>query len=392
MLIDKKRIYDDTPGKKNIIHLNNAGSSLMPQSVIDAQVNHINLEANIGGYEAMAKMADKIADVYASVAKLINADDSEIAIVENATVGWAMAFYAIDFKKGDRILTVEAEYASNYLAYLHVAKTKGVIVDVVPTGDDGELSLTQLKEMIDNDVKLISVTHVPTNSGLVNPVSAIGNIARKNDILFLVDACQSAGQIPLDVEEIKCDILSATSRKYLRGPRGVGFVYVRKSVIKDLHPPIIDLHSALWTSATEYKLQDDAKRFENWETNYAAKLGLGAAVEYALDVGIENIHTCVVELADYLRDKLSRINSVSMHILSKQQCGIITFSVEGQNSSDIIAKLQQRGINTSLSSPDGTLIDATKNKLPDLIRASVHYFNDEEELDKFIEVLTDIIT
>ena len=286
MSIDKEKIYADTPGKKNIIHFNNAGASLMTQVVLDTQKNYLDLEANIGGYEALAKSQEKIENVYHSVARMINADPSEIAIVENATVGWAMGFYAIDFKSGDRILTVEAEYVSNFIAYLHLSKEKGVSVEVIPSDDNGDIDLNTLEYMIDENVKLISATHIPTNSGLVNMVSDIGKIARKHGILFLVDACQSVGQMPIDVEEISCDMLSATSRKYLRGPRGVGFLYVKKSVIEKLHPPIIDLRSATWVSPTIYELRKDAKRFENWENNCAAILGFGAAVDYALDIGL----------------------------------------------------------------------------------------------------------
>ena len=391
MGLNKAKIYADTPGKKNVIHLNNAGSSLMPQCVLDTQINHLNLESTIGGYEAAAKMADNIDRVYTSVARLINCDKSEIAIVENATVGWAMAFYGIDFKKGDSIITVEAEYVSNYLAYLHMAKIKNVVVDVVPSGKNGEVCLNTLENMIDDKVRLISATHVPTNSGLVNPIEAIGDIARRHNILYLVDACQSAGQMPLDVEEIKCDMLSATSRKYLRGPRGVGFLYVRKSAIEKLHPPIIHLTSAKWRSATEYQLRDDAKRFENWENNYAAKLGFGAAVDYALEIGIENIKARIDELSNYLRNKLAQIDRVTIHAISPHQCGIITFYVVGLDATDIAANLRENGVNTSVSGPESTLLDATKNKLPDLIRASVHYYNDEKELDIFIDKLQQIL-
>ena len=197
MSIDLQKVFTDTPGKKTSVHLNNCGSSLMPQSVLDAQVDHLKLEAAIGGYEAANKRRDAIEGVYDSVARLINCHRDEIAVVENATVGWAMAFYAIPFKAGDRILTVEAEYASNYLAYLQLAKQKGVEITVIPSDDNGQTSLSALEELIDGRVKLISVTHVPTNSGLVNPVKAIGAIARKHNILYLVDACQSAGQMPV---------------------------------------------------------------------------------------------------------------------------------------------------------------------------------------------------
>lgn len=392
MALNLNKIYSDTPGKKNVIHLNNAGAALMPISVIDTQISHINLEADIGGYEAMAAMSDKIDNTYNSVAKLIGADADEIAIVENATVGWAMAFYAIDFKKGDRILTVEAEYISNYLAYLHIAAQKGIHIDIIPSGDDGALNLDQLEDMIDEKVKLISATHVPTNSGLVNDIELLGEIAARHNILYLVDACQSVGQMAIDVKKIKCDILTATSRKYLRGPRGVGFLYVKKLVINKLHPPIIDLRGAKWISDSEYKLRDDAKRFENWENNYAAILGFGAAVDYALDLGLDNIQNRVLELANYLRNKLSNVNGVTPHILNKHQCGITTFYVENIDASSIVAALREKGINCSVSSPDSTLLDATKNKLPDLIRASVHYYNDQQEIDKFIDVLKGIIT
>ena len=387
MTIDRNKIYADTPGKKNVIHLNNAGASLMPQCVLDAQIDHLNLEANIGGYEAAAKMSEQIDAVYSSTAKLINAKPSEIAIVENATVGWAMAFYAIDFKPGDRILTVEAEYVSNYIAYIHMAREKGVSIEVIPSGDDGNVQLDVLEKMIDEKVKLVSATHVPTNSGLVNSVAAIGNIARKHNILYLVDACQSAGQMPLDVKKIKCDMLSATSRKYLRGPRGVGFLFVREKIIEKLHPPMVDLEAATWKSERDYELRLDAKRFENWENNYAAKLGFGAAVDYALGIGLENIQQRINELADNMRSHLEKINGVKTHTISEHQCGIVTFSAEGHEAVDIVKKLRERGINTSVSQPNSTLLDATKNKLPDLVRASVHYYNDEDEIEKFLNVL-----
>lgn len=391
MAFNKEKIYGDTPGKKNVIHFNNAGASLMTQVVLDTQKAYLDLEANIGGYEALARSQEKIDNVYQSVARMINADPAEIAIVENATVGWAMGFYAIDFKPGDRILTVEAEYVSNFIAYLHMAKEKGVSIEVIPSDDNGNLDLKLLEFMIDENVKLISATHVPTNSGLVNMVSDLGKIARKHGILFLVDACQSVGQMPIDVEEIGCDMLSATSRKYLRGPRGVGFLYVKRSIIEKLHPPIVDLRSATWVSPTVYELRNDAKRFENWENNCAAILGFGAAVDYALEVGLENIKSRNNELATYLREKLNLIDGVHIHAISDHQCAITTFHIEGHEAADIVQQLRENGINTSLSEPNSTLLDATKNKLPNLVRASIHYYNDENEIDQFIETLTKLI-
>tara|TARA_R110002096_G_scaffold435770_1_gene662532 strand:- start:3606 stop:4790 length:1185 start_codon:yes stop_codon:yes gene_type:complete len=391
MAINLEKIYRETPGKKSSIHLNNAGASLMSQPVLDAQIAHLKLEAAIGGYEAMAQRKSEIDGVYGSVAKLIGASADEIAIVENATVGWAMAFYAIDFKPGDRILTVEAEYVSNFIAYLHMARDKGVSIEVIPSGDDGNLCLDILEDMIDENVKLISATHVPTNSGLVNAIADLGKVAKKHNILYLVDACQSVGQMPIDVDEIGCDMLSATGRKYLRGPRGVGFLYVRKSVVQKLHPPIVDLRSADWLSTSEYKLKPDARRFENWESNYAAILGLGAAVDYALDIGLDNIRARNSELATYLRSRLGELDGVHIHAISDQQCAITSFYVDDHVAADIVNSLRAHHINTSVSAPSSTLLDANKNKLPNLVRASVHYYNDKGEIDKFIKTLRSLI-
>lgn len=391
MTLNLQKLYHDTPGKKNSIHLNNAGASLMSQQVLDTQISHLELEAAIGGYEAMAERKKEIADVYVSIAELIGANANEIAIVENATVGWAMAFYAIDFKPGDRILTVEAEYISNYMAYLHMARDKGVSIEVIPSGRDGNLCIDTLENMIDENVKLISATHIPTNSGLINAVSDIGKVAKKYNIYFLVDACQSVGQMPIDVDEIGCDMLSATGRKYLRGPRGVGFLYVRKSIIRKLHPPIIDLRSADWLNSNEYKLKEDAQRFESWESNYAAVLGLGSAVDYALNLGLNNIQLRNTELASYLRTCLKKIDTVHIHAISDRQCAITSFYVQDQTASNIVNELRKNNINTSVSDPSSTLLDANKNKLPSLIRASLHYYNDKDEIDNFIKVLSSLI-
>ncbi|MDG1004348.1 MAG: aminotransferase class V-fold PLP-dependent enzyme [Emcibacteraceae bacterium] len=391
MTLNLQKLYHDTPGKKNSIHLNNAGASLMSQQVLDTQISHLELEAAIGGYEAMAERKKEIADVYVSIAELIGANANEIAIVENATVGWAMAFYAIDFKPGDRILTVEAEYISNYMAYLHMARDKGVSIEVIPSGRDGNLCIDTLENMIDENVKLISATHIPTNSGLINAVSDIGKVAKKYNIYFLVDACQSVGQMPIDVDEIGCDMLSATGRKYLRGPRGVGFLYVRKSIIRRLHPPIIDLRSADWLNSNEYKLKEDAQRFESWESNYAAVLGLGSAVDYALNLGLNNIQIRNTELASYLRKCLKKIDTVHIHAISDRQCAITSFYVQDQTASNIVNELRKNNINTSVSDPSSTLLDANKNKLPSLIRASIHYYNDKDEIDNFIKVLSSLI-
>ena len=392
MSLDIAKIRADTPGVEKVAHFNNAGASLMPTPVLDVQIEHLKLEASIGGYEAAAAVAVRCEAVYASVSKLIHADVDEVALVENATVAWDMAFYSLPFDKGDRILTSEAEYAANYIAYLHVAKRTGVVVESIPCANSGEVDTKALEDMIDDRVKLISITHIPTNGGLVNPASEIGRIAKTNNITYLLDACQSVGQLPIDVDELGCDILSATGRKYLRGPRGTGFLYVRKDLLATLEPPMIDLFAAKWVAPDQYELRPDARRFENWENNYTARLGLGAAIDYALNLGIDLTWQRILELSSSLRQKLSVIDGIKLRDIGSLQGGIVTFTLEGIDATAIKESVGSQAINVSVSNPSSTLLDATRRNLPPVVRASVHYYNDEAEVARLVDTVRAITT
>ena len=380
-MLDIPALRADTPGVANVVHLNNAGAALMPRPVLDAQLDHLRREAAIGGYEAKDEARERIEGVYRSVARLLNAAPEEIALMENATVAWQAAFGAFAFRPGDRILTGENEYASNYLNFLRAAKRSGVEVVTVPSTEQGELDVRALANLVDGRVKLIAVTHVPTNGGLVNPAAEIGRVARAAGVPYLLDACQSAGQLALDVEAIGCDLLSATGRKYLRGPRGSGFLYVRKGFLEQLEPGQLDLHSAEWVAPDRYRLRPDARRFENWEFNYAAVLGLGAAVDYALNLGLETIEARVRWLGRRLRYLLGSYSKLPVYDLGEAPCGIVTFTVPDRTAEEVKADLarQKLPINVTTASPVGALLDATRRQLPTLVRASVHYYNTEEE-------------
>ena len=380
----------DTPATKERLHFNNAGAALMPESVLATVINHLHLEAKIGGYEAANQEAARLEKVYRSIAQLINCQPDEIAVVENATRAWDMAFYSMPLKVGDRILTACNEYASNYIAFLQMAKLRGVEIDVVENDQYGQIDLTRLKEKIDDRVKLIAITHVPTNGGLINPAAAVGKLAKEHKIPYLLDACQSVGQLVIDVEEIGCDLLSATGRKYLRAPRGTGFLYVRKSILEKLEPPFLDLHAAEWSSLNQYEMRPDARRFENWECNVAAKLGLGQAVDYALKLGLSNIEHQVTALAKQLRMALAALPSVSVQDLGENKCGIVTFTVAGHSALEVKVYLASKAINVAASTLSGTRIDMENRGLPDLVRASVHYYNTEEEIAKFCAAVQSI--
>ena len=389
-MIDLDRIRADTPATARRAYLHNAGAGLMPRPVVEAMHRHIDLEAEIGGYAAAGREAERLQAVYASIAKLLNACTDEIAITENATVAWQMAFYALSFAAGDRILTAEAEYAANYVAYLQVARRTGVVIEVVPSDSSGQLDVEALARMIDRRVKLISITWVPTNGGLVNPAAKVGAVARAHGIPYLLDACQAVGQMPVDVDEIGCDMLSATGRKFLRGPRGIGFLYVRREWIHRLEPPIIDHFAAPWIARDRYRLRDDARRFESWENNYAARLGLGVAVDYALAIGLDAIEARCRLLAGRLREGLKSIPGLRLRDLGMNPSAIVSFTMEGLEAQAVVEAATAAGITIGVSNPSSTLLDAEARRLPPLVRASPHYYNTGAEADRLVELAAEL--
>jgi selenocysteine lyase/cysteine desulfurase len=395
--MDIQQLRAETPGCAYVNHLNNAGSSLMPQPVIDAQQHYLTQEAHYGGYETAAKFADELQLAYTHVAQLINAKPHEIAITESATVAWGKAFFALNLQPGDRVLTAMAEYASNYINYLQAEKTHGITIEVIPNDAHGQLSIEALEQLLAEDqanaqnIKLISITHLPTNGGLVNPAEEVGKLAKKYGVLYLLDACQSVGQLPIDVQKIGCDMLSATGRKYLRAPRGTGFLYVSERILPSLEPKVLDLTSAEWTTKDTYEMRNDGVRFENFEYNRANRMGLAAAAKYALALGMDNIWERIQQLGNSLRQQLTKIPNVQIHDLGVVKGGLVSWGVEGIPATFIIEKLREAHINTSLIFESGTLLDMQDRDLPQLVRASVHYYNTEEEIEKLCGEIKKII-
>ena len=384
---DLARARAETPGCAEVHHFNNAGAALPPEPVLRAQVEHLELEARIGGYEAARLKLAEAERAYDALAELLNARPEEIALVENATRAWDMAFYSLPWQKGDRILTTEAEYASNYLAYLQVQRRSGVVVEVVPSLATGEVNLEALEAALARPAALVSVTHVPTSSGLVNPAEEIGRLTRAAGVPYLLDACQSIGQLPLDVEAIGCDLLSATSRKYLRGPRGAGLLYVRRELLDRLEPPLVDLRAADWTGRDEYELRPDAKRFETWERSVATRLGLGAAVDYALALGVETTWPRVQEVAAGLRAALAGVPGVELADHGANPCGIVTFVVAGHAAEEVRERLLERRVNVQHIPREHSRLDMEARGLDEVVRASVHYYNDEGDIEALVAAL-----
>jgi cysteine desulfurase / selenocysteine lyase len=382
--LDVARLRAETPGCRNVLHLNAAGSALPSRRTLDAILDHLKLEAEIGGYEAADKARDELEGFYPAVARLIGAAPEEIAFIENATRAWDLAFYSLKFEPGDRILTCMSEYSSNYISYLQVARKTGAEIVVVPDDEHGQIDLAALERAIDKRTRLVSISHVPTQGGLVQPAEKVGKIAKAAGVLYLLDACQSVGQLPVDVDRIGCDFLSVTGRKYMRGPRGTGFLYARRATTGDIEPILLDNHAARWTDDNAYAVRDDARRFENWERYFAGVIGLKIAADQINALGIEPIWARLRELADGLRARLATLRGVTLTDLGKVRGAIVTFAVDGANHVALRDALRRQAINVSVSTQFSSRLDLRRRGLLNVVRASVHVYNTEEELDRFV--------
>lgn len=375
------------------VHLNHAGCSLPPLSVVETQVGYLQREALEGGYEVAAASADAIDGVYASIASLIGAEPHEVARFEHATAAWNAAFWSVPMSEGQRILVHDHEYGANAVGFVRAAETRGVTIERVPSDESGQVSVAAMADALaGGDVALVSLTHVPTNGGLVNPAADIGALTRAAGVPYLVDACQSIGQLRVDVGEIGCDFLSATGRKYLRGPRGTGFLYVSDSIIDLATPSQPDHHGADLVAVDRYELRPDARRFEYWEYNHAAWLGLGAAVDHAAEWGIDRIEATVTARAAELRGLLRDAGFV-VHDEGVRQCGIVTTTAgapNGPTASELATALGANGFNSSTTMVGSSRYDVERRNLPTMLRLSVHYTNTPDELADAVEVLSGV--
>ena len=385
--LDVDRLRSETPGTRRVNHLNNAGAGLMPDPVLQTIVEHLELESEVGGYEAAEERREEIEASYRTLGRLIGADARNVAITENATASFMLALSAVSFEPGDVIVTTRNDYVSNQIMYLSLASRFGIELVRAPDHPSGGVDVSAVEELVHRRrPKLVAVTHIPTSSGLVQRVADIGAICRRRETLYLVDACQSVGQMPLDVDQIGCDFLSATARKFLRGPRGVGFLYVSDRALESgLEPLFPDLHGADWIEADLFQPLPDARRFENWEFPFALVLGLGRAAEYTLDLGLEPIRERAWALAALARDRLAEIDGVSVLDRGSERSAIVTIATEGQDPADLVRSLRAEGINTSLSTRDYAVLDFDDKGVEAALRISPHYYNTEEEIDAAVE-------
>jgi cysteine desulfurase/selenocysteine lyase len=366
-----------------VVHFNNAGAALQPTPVLEAVRQHLDLEAKLGGYEAAEAASGALDDVYGVVAALLGANPCEIALMESATRGLDAVLYSLPLEPGDRIHASTQEYASSFIALLQLSRRTGAVVEVIPSDADGIPDLEALEASLDERSRLVMLTHVPASSGTVNPVTEVGAVVRKSQALYVVDACQSAGQLPVDVDVIGCDVLVGTGRKYLRGPRGTGFLYVRAGALDSVEPATLDYHAADWSDQHGYTVRSDARKYESFECAVAARIGLGVAVRYAMDVGVSNISERVRSLAADLRRRLGAIGAVEVLDRGPDLCGLVGFRLQAWRCSDVRDRLRGLGIHTWVVEASATRLDLEPRDVRELVRASVHYYNTEAEVERF---------
>ncbi|TMC10249.1 MAG: aminotransferase class V-fold PLP-dependent enzyme [Chloroflexi bacterium] len=390
--LDVEALRAETPGCSNRIHLNNAGASLVPRPVLDAMIGHLQLEAEIGGYEAADAMAGRVAEYYTATAALLGCRSDNVAFAASATDAFSRALSSIPFERGDVVLTTRDDYISNQIAYLSLRRRFGIDVVHASNAPAGEVDVDAMAALMrSRRPRLVVVTHVPTSSGLVQPVAAIGRLCRELDLPYLVDACQSAGQYPLDVEEIGCDFLSATWRKFLRGPRGAGLLYVSdRALAQGCEPLFIDMRGARWVAAGAYEPAAGASRFEEWERSYAAVLGGAAAARYALAVGIEASGSRARALAARLRGALAGVDGVRVLDRGSELCAIVTIEIAGREARPFQAALGARGINASTTLREHAVYDFDEKRVAWCLRLSPHYYNTESEIDEAARVVAEL--
>ncbi len=390
MPLDIESLRADTPGCEKVVHLNNAGASLMPEPVLEAVIEHLRLEATIGGYEAKSAAIDRIEGARASVGRLVGADPLDVMLTESDTASWAKAFWGLGLAgyldKGGRVLVDRIAYGSHYLSLLQARERFGIEIEVVASTEDGSIDLEDLARRLEDRPLLITATHVATHRGLINPVAAVGRLAAAAKVPFFLDACQSAGQLPLDVGEIGCAVATGTGRKFLRGPRGTGWLFVAPEWSEQMVPIGVDATSGDWLSAEEWEPRERATRFEVFESSFASRIGLGTAVDYALAIGIEEISERIKSLSERLREQLTAMGA-SVHDGGVERCGIVSFTVPGFEARTVMERLAQAGINVVASDATFNRIDLPGRGLEAIVRASPHAFNTEAEIDLLVDEL-----
>jgi cysteine desulfurase/selenocysteine lyase len=385
-------LREATPGLAASLHLNHAGASLMPRAAMDAINEHLLLETRMGPMDAAAAVGPRLDGMRASAARLLNAHANEIAFATSGSAAFGALFAALPaLRAGDRILVGRQEWGGNLATYERAAQRAGARVEVIPCREDGSVDAEALAARLDDTVRLVSLTWLPANGGLINDAAAIGQLTRAAGVPYFIDAAQAVGQIPVDVRMLHCDMLKAAGRKHLRGPRGTALLYVRREFLDQLEPPWVDVLSAPW-SANGPMLRDDARRFETSEAPVALLLGLARSIELALEVGIDAIAERVQRLAVRLRERLAEVPTLRLRDLGRGiKSGLVSFTLDGRDAFAVKTALASEGIRVGANGVAYTPLDMQVRGLDSVVRVSLSYLNSEEDIETLATALESAI-
>ncbi len=378
-----------TPGCHDKIFVNSAGASLVSSSLIEISKKYLDQEADIGGYDVMANHYDAFSEFYKEAANLIGAKARNMAFAISATDAYSKVLYSFDWKPSDVILTTKDDYVSNIISFIHIHRRYGTSIEFVDTTEQGDIDYDDLRIKLDRfQPTLFALTHIPTSAGTIHDAERAGAICAESDCYYLLDACQSIGQIEVNVEKIQCDFLTVTGRKFLRGPRGTGFLYVSDQILdQNMGPLCIDLAGSVWNEETSFEFGPEAKRFEYWEKNYSNFFGLTQAIREINEIGIREIERYNTTLSQYYRSALTEIEGLKIYDHGSRKGNIITWKIAGYSQQEIAEYFSKHRVFYSFSNKSSALYDMNRKGEEWVVRFSPHYFNTMEEGDRLQEII-----
>ncbi len=381
---------------KPLVYLDNAATSLKPKQVIEAIVEYYEkYTANV--HRGIYRLSQEATTLYENsrekIARFIDASPDEIVFVKNATEAINIVAYGLDWSPGDEVITTVMEHHSNLVPWQMLRDRCGVKLRFLDITNDGLLALDKLPELITERTRLIAIGHVSNVLGTINPIEEVARIARKNGILLLVDAAQSVPHMPIDVRRIGCDFLVFSGHKML-GPTGIGCLYVRRGV-EDLIEPVLGGGEMIRRVSLERATWNDMPwRMEAGTPNVAGAIGLAAAVDYLLKLGMDNVKSHEDRLTEYALKRLNEFDDVSIYgpMDVRRRSGILSFNVDNVDPHDVallLDELENIAVRSGVHCAEPL---HARLGLPGTVRASFYIYNTMEEIDLLCDTIGRVVS
>lgn len=375
-------------------YFNNAGAGLMSENTFNTIIQHIQEERIEGAIKAANNKKGETEDFYAIAAKMLNADKSEIAFIDSASRGWNLVIYGMEVNENSTIITLESEYGTNLLAIRDVVnKTKCKLI-IIKCDISGHFSMNDIEAALKNPNPILAVSHVAAQGSIINPVVELGELAKKYSALYIVDGCQAVGQLVVDVKKILCHAYITAGRKWLRGPRGTGILYIKND--KRLRTPIVDLASASLVFDYQHKpiditIRSDARQYELWEKNIANLLGLRTAIYEYLEFGMEKASAIISQKANLIRKAIIKNEKLQLVGDAESLSGTSAFYLKNPVEEEKVKALfENSGFTISCVCDWDCPIFFPQNGAIYIFRVSVHYYTDENDISEICELINHI--